>query len=170
MPETPAADDSQVFLDALRRIFQALRVADRMAHRAAGLSGAQLFVLRCLQRAERPLDLSTLAARTRTHHSSVSVVVQRLVDHGLVLRTRAADDARRAEVQLSARGRRALRTAPAAPQQALVAHLDRLAPTTRRRLARAMVRLAAAVQPGDAPAPMFFAAHKPEAAPARRRA
>ncbi|MDX2169394.1 MAG: MarR family transcriptional regulator [Deltaproteobacteria bacterium] len=168
-PAADPPDDSQRFLDAMRRIVQALRVADRQAHRSAGLSGAQLFVLRCLQRAAQPLDLRTLAERTRTHHSSVSVVVQRLVEHGLVTRTSDPHDARRAAVQLSPLGRRALRTAPAAPQQALVEHLEALPAATRRRLAREMIRLAAAVAPADAPAPMFFDTDKPERA-ARRRA
>jgi DNA-binding MarR family transcriptional regulator len=166
---TAPPDDSQRFLDALRRIVQALRVADRQAHRSAGLSGAQLFVLRCLQRAEGPLDLRTLAERTRTHHSSVSVVVQRLVEHGLVTRANDPADARRAALQLSALGRRVLRNAPVAPQQALVAHLQSLPAATRRRLAREMVDLAAAVGPSDAPPPMFFDADKPERS-ARRRA
>ncbi len=61
-------------LDAIRRIVQALRESSRAAEKRVGLSGAQLFVLQTL--GESPgLSLNELAERTRTHQSSVSVVV-----------------------------------------------------------------------------------------------
>ena len=154
------ADDIQTFLDAFRRIVQALRVAERAAHRVAGISAAQLFVLRCLAAAGEALDLRALAARTHTHHSSVSVVVQRLVEQRLVSRRRAAGDARRVEVRLTAAGARVLRRSPAAPQQRLIAYLESLPPARRRRLATDHAALAAAVSDGSGPAPMFFAAER----------
>jgi DNA-binding MarR family transcriptional regulator len=151
-----SADDIQIFLDAFRRLVQALRVAERAAQGTAGISAAQLFVLRCLAAAREPLDLRTLAARTHTHHSSVSVVVQRLVEQRLVARRRAAGDARRAEVRLTGSGERLLRRAPRSPQQRLIAYLQGLPPARRRRLAREQVALAAAVAPAGGAAPMLF--------------
>jgi DNA-binding MarR family transcriptional regulator len=54
------------------------------------------------QRAETSgLSLNDLAARTRRHQSSVSTVVPRLVERGLVLRSTAPDDAPRLELRLS---------------------------------------------------------------------
>src|SRR5438046_715948 len=83
-------------LDAIRRIVQALRESSRLAEATAGLSGAQLFVLRTV--AESPgLSLNDLAERTRTHQSSVSVVVTRLAHEGLVQKGAARGDARRVE-------------------------------------------------------------------------
>src|SRR5438094_8157353 len=80
-------------LDAIRRIVRTLHQSSRAAEKSFGLSGAQLFVLQTL--AESPgLSLNGLAAETHTHQSSVSTVVSRLVERGLVLRTPAADDAR----------------------------------------------------------------------------
>ena len=165
VPET--ADDIQTFLDAFRRIVQALRVAERAAHRSAGISAAQLFVLRCLAAAGEPLDLRALAARTHTHHSSVSVVVQRLVERGLVSRRRARTDARRAEVRLTAAGQRTLRRAPRAPQQRVIAYLEALPRARRRRLAAEQAALAAAVTSGARPAPMFFGDESPRRRGAR---
>ena len=66
-----------------------LRVASRAAERDVGLGAAQLFVLHKLEEAPR-LSLNELAERTRTHQSSVSVVVRRLVNRGLVARTAPA--------------------------------------------------------------------------------
>src|SRR3954449_11206732 len=80
--------DIRDVMDAIRRIVRVLRVSSRAAEKQGGLSGAQLFVLHKL--ADAPaLSLNELADRTRTHQSSVSVVVQRLVDRELVARARS---------------------------------------------------------------------------------
>src|SRR5437763_15520097 len=94
LPRTPrAATDAHDVLDAIRRIVQALRESSRLAESRVGLSGAQLFVLRTL--AESPgLSLNEVAALTRTHQSSVSVVVTRLARDGLVRKRTAGRDAR----------------------------------------------------------------------------
>ena len=83
--------DSQRILDSIRRLVRMLRVSDRQAQAELGVSGAQLFVLTELGKTPA-LSLNELAARTLTDQSSVSVVVTRLVDAGLVTRDR--DDAR----------------------------------------------------------------------------
>lgn len=154
---TGAVDEVQQFLDAFRRLVHALRVAERAAHGAAGISAAQLFVLRCLAAAGEPLDVRALARATHTHHSSVSVVVQRLVDAGLVSRRRSSRDARRVEVRLTPKGERALQRAPDAPQQRVVTYLEQLPAARRRRFAAEQAALAAAVAPDTGPAPMLFA-------------
>ena len=75
--------DSARILDAIRRLVRHLRLADRAAQSELGISGAQLFVLFELGKTPA-LSLNDLAARTRTDQSSVSVVVSRLVDAGLI--------------------------------------------------------------------------------------
>ncbi|HET7459567.1 MAG TPA: MarR family winged helix-turn-helix transcriptional regulator [Gemmatimonadaceae bacterium] len=109
-------------------------MSSRAVERQAGISGAQLFVLRQLADAPRG-SLSDLVARTLTHQSTVSEVVARLVDRGLVSRRVAADDARRAELALTTRGRALLRSAPPSAQASLVAGFERLTVTQRRALA-----------------------------------
>ena len=75
------------------------------------MHGAQLHALRRL--ADNPAtSLTELAERTHTDISSVSVVVSRLVEHGLVARKSADDDRRRLSLGLTARGRAMLRRAP----------------------------------------------------------
>ena len=112
---TKAAADLQIALDAFRRIVQALRMDRGSARRAPGVSSAQLFALQ--QLAEHPgASINDLAALTFTHQSSVSVVVQRLVEQRLVARTTAADDRRRQSLEVTAQGRRLLRRAPATPE------------------------------------------------------
>jgi DNA-binding MarR family transcriptional regulator len=124
-------------LDAIRRIVQALRESSRAAEKRVGLSSAQLFVLQTV--AESPgLSLNDLAERTRTHQSSVSAVVARLVRTRLLERATALGDARRAEIRLSARGRARLVRAPRAAQERLVAMVDAMPRTDRARLAASL--------------------------------
>src|ERR671939_1114272 len=112
-------------LDAIRRIVQALRVSSRTAEQRLGVSGAQLFVLQALS--EAPANsLNDLAARTFTHQSSVSVVVERLVRRRLVSRSRSAEDARRVTLALTASGRSLLESAPETAHARLVSALRRL--------------------------------------------
>jgi DNA-binding MarR family transcriptional regulator len=131
---------TRVVLDAIRRIVQALRESSRAAEKRAGLSGAQLFVLQTL--GESPgLSLNELAERTRTHQSSVSVVVAKLARRRFVERGTARGDARRAEIRLSTRGRSRLRSAPQTAQHRLIAAVDALPAADRRRLAATLDQL-----------------------------
>src|SRR5436190_13999887 len=107
--------DGQRILDSIRRLVRLLRLSDRAAQSRVGLSAAQLFVLHELGKTPA-LSLGELAERTRTDQSSVSVVVTRLVDAGLVTRDRAEHDARRLELRLTKSGRAALQKAPAVAQ------------------------------------------------------
>jgi DNA-binding MarR family transcriptional regulator len=114
-------DSLGLALDAIRRIVQALRTSARQAERELGVSGAQLFVLHTL--AERPAaSLNDLAARTFTHQSSVSVVVDRLF--------------RRGQLALTPRGRAVLRAAPEIAQLRLIRALHDLSERDRRALTR----------------------------------
>jgi DNA-binding MarR family transcriptional regulator len=104
-------DDVGVILDALRSIVRELRIASREAEQRVGIHGAQLHALR--QLADSPtMSLTELADRTHTDISSVSVVVSRLVEQGLVTRKSADDDRRRLSLTLTARGRGLIRRAP----------------------------------------------------------
>lgn len=128
MERQRTSDDVASIMDSLRRLVRELRVASRATERELGISGAQLFVLQ--QLAERPADsVNELSERTQTHQSSVSVVVSRLVDQGLIIREPAEEDARRMTLRLSPAGQELLGRAPATVQSRLMGALGRL-PTT----------------------------------------
>src|SRR4051794_24798768 len=95
--------DATSILDDLRRVVRKLRESSREAEQRLGVSGAQLFVLRTLSGGER-LSVNELATRTRTHQSTVSGVVSRLVESGLVKRESSPRDARRVELSVTPRG------------------------------------------------------------------
>jgi DNA-binding MarR family transcriptional regulator len=142
-------------LDSLRRIVQALRESSRRAERHLGISGAQLFVLETL--AEAPSQsLNELAERTRTHQSSVSTVVGRLVERGLVARQRSGRDGRRLEVALTRRGRHMAVNTPGAVQARLIHAIETLRPASRRQLASLLLEVVSGMDALEQRPRMFF--------------
>jgi MarR family transcriptional regulator, lower aerobic nicotinate degradation pathway regulator len=137
---TSFARDSRLVLDGFRRVVSALRLFDREAEKKVGLSGAQVFVLQKLSKRES-ISVNELAARTHTHQSSVSVVVARLVERGLVKREVSAQDGRKVELTLTRRGSMMRKRAPATAQDRMIAALRRMDPGGRRKLASQILRL-----------------------------
>jgi DNA-binding MarR family transcriptional regulator len=154
----PTAEIGAV-LDDFRRIVRALRLSSSAARQRLGVTGAQLFVLKAL--AGGPRTMSDVALRTRTHQSTVSVVVKRLVARDLVRRAPSAADGRAVELTLSPSGRALLRHAPDAAQESLIEGLERLADGERRVLARALHRLVEAMELHDETPAMFFEYDRP---------
>lgn len=144
-------------LDSFRSIVQALRMDGRDVVHGARLSSAQLFALQRI--ADHPsASINEIAALTFTHQSSVSVVVQKLVERGLVSKVAASDDSRRQSLALTAAGRRILQRTPAAAQERLIEAIAALPLAERRALARSLDKVARSVAPDAARRhpPMFF--------------
>jgi len=121
-------------MNAVRSIVRALRINTRAIELKMGISLAQLFVLQQLD--VKPAEsLNELAERTATHQSSVSVVVRRLVQAGLVSRTAAPHDRRRVHIALTPEGRTRLAGAPQTVQVQLMLALERMSSDQRRTLA-----------------------------------
>jgi DNA-binding MarR family transcriptional regulator len=147
--------DSQRILDAIRRLVRLLRLSDRAAQNDLGLSSAQLFVLHEVSNTPE-ISLKELAERTRTDQSSVSVVVARLCDAGLLARERAADDARRLVITPTRAGRAAMKKAPRVAQQELIEIIEQLPAAERKRFAATFAAIVDRLDGDRKPAPMFF--------------
>ena len=152
-------------LDGVRRLVQSLRLSAEQARKRAGVSGAQLFVLQKLAEADAQ-SVNELAARTATDQSSVSVVVRRLTESGLVERRPDARDHRRVRLTLTARGRALLRRSPGSAQQELVRAIEALSAGERRAFAGYLARIVAGM--GEVSPALFF--EKEETASRRRKA
>ncbi len=151
----PTADEPTAVLIALRRIVRYLRLMDRDVEAACQLSAAQLFVLHTV--ADTPgLSLAGIAAQTLTDQSSVSTVVARLVDRGLVSRRASPADARRAELRLTAAGQRMIERAPRAPQARMIAAIRAMPPARRTEVVNALELLAEAIGANEVPPRMLF--------------
>lgn len=124
-------------LELLRTVVNALSRSARSIERRTGVTNAQLFLLRELD-GPAGLSVNELAARARTRQGTVSTIVSRLVRHGLVHRVRSDTDRRRAQLTLTAAGRRVLRRAPVPPTAELLEALGRLHRADADRLARGL--------------------------------
>ena len=156
-PASAATTDASRAMDSLRRVVHALRVATRASERAFGMSAAQLFVLRQLAAAPGQ-SLSDLARRTRTTQSSISEVVARLVERGLVTREPSPDDRRRAELMLTPSAHALLVNAPETLQERLLRAFDELDADQRRALADGMETWFKRAGLDTMSAPFFFEA------------
>lgn len=156
----PATDPVASVFNSLRRLVNALHSASSETLHAQGVTAAQLFVLSQVRRVPN-LSIGALAELTMTHQSTVSVVVRRLVRRKLLEKRRAADDARRVELTLTAAGSMVVETAPEAFQLRLKRVIEAMEEADRAALARALSRLVSAIGAEDAPSGMFFESIEP---------
>lgn len=157
-----STDDASLVVDALRRIVHELRVTTHRAEDEVGLSGAQLFVLRELA-AEPGISIRRLSQRTLTDPSSVSVVVARLVERGLITRKSDPSDGRRSVLAASAKGRTLLARAPEPFQARLFAALQALPPARLREMRAGLMHvIAQTAAVSDGSAPLFFEEGQPK--------
>ncbi len=165
----PVSKETRTLINSIRRLVQGLRVASRDSEKKVGLSSAQLFVLRKLEEEEN-LSLNDLADRTLTHQSSVSVVVQRLVEKKLIKRERSAQDARQLVLNITEKGRKLLTHAPSASQDWLIEAIEKMSTNERKLLDRSFaVLLKHSHLYSEKPAPMLFADKGVFAPPKRPR-
>ena len=155
-----AMSEAEAALNALRRIIRFLRLADREAESAHGLSAAQLFVLHALVDAPAR-SVAELARRTLTDQSSVSIVVSRLEARKLLKRTPSREDRRRVELELTAAGKKVVAHGPHAPQPKLIEAVEALPPAKRKRLVEALEMLVEAVGAREVEPLMLFEDEEP---------
>jgi DNA-binding MarR family transcriptional regulator len=142
-------------LDSLRKIVRFLRLSASAAEAKSGVSTAQLFVLSQLATAPAA-SIRALAERTLTDPSSVSVVVSKLEERGLVSRAAVEDDKRRAEIAITSKGRAVVAGAPALPQQKMLAALEGMSEARRKAIAHALEELVTAIGAESVEPRMFF--------------
>jgi MarR family transcriptional regulator, lower aerobic nicotinate degradation pathway regulator len=153
------SSDVRAALDGFRRIIQALRLFSGEAERRVGLSTAQLFALQQLA-GRSGASVNDLAASTFTHQSSVSVVVQRLVERKLVAKVTSDDDRRRVHLAVTDAGRALLRRSPEPAQDRLIAGIAALSAAERQALVHALTSIADTLCTRGGPPPMIFEERK----------
>ncbi|MGZ3475929.1 MAG: MarR family winged helix-turn-helix transcriptional regulator [Polyangiales bacterium] len=147
-----------------------LRLSARAAEAKAGVSTAQLFVLSQLSSAPAA-SIRELAERTLTDPSSVSVIVSKLEEQGLVSRAKVQGDKRRAELALTAKGRAVVAAVPDLPQANMLAALEEMSEARRKAIDHALEDLVIAIG-AEAVEPRMFFEDEPRkpAKPAKKRA
>ena len=130
------------------------RLARRLRQEAdTGLSPSQLSCLATIER-DGPLSLRSLADRERVAAPTITGIVARLEDEGLVARTGDPTDRRAKIVTISDQGRQKVATVRRRKDEWLRRHLDQLGADEARRLldaAEIMERLASQAGPDSHP-------------------
>jgi len=142
-------------LKSLRQLVHGLRATSHAVEDDLGLTGAQLFVLRELA-VEPDVSIRRLSERTMTDPSSVSVVVARLTERGLVNRSRDPEDGRRSVLSVSKRGQAVLERSPEPYQAKLFAALQALPRQRLRQLHLGLSALLDGSKQSRSTAPLFF--------------
>ncbi|MFA5529477.1 MAG: MarR family transcriptional regulator [Thiohalomonadaceae bacterium] len=106
-------------LVALRRIIRAVDLHSKRLMQRTGLSGPQLVVMQVIDRGS-PLSAGELARRASLSQATVTAILDRLEERGLVVRERSKEDRRRTLVALTAAGQEALAASPTLLQEHFV--------------------------------------------------
>lgn len=138
------AGEREAALVAWRHLLQAVRRRERLAEQKTGLTGAQLLALRQLS-AHPGATIGELGRLTSTDASSISVVVSRLLDKGVVDRVRDPLDQRRWRLQVTKSGMSRLARAPDSADRLLSEAIAALPVKSRETLAKQLDALAEAV-------------------------
>jgi DNA-binding MarR family transcriptional regulator len=146
---------SHIILNALRRLVSTLHVTSRQTEKQLGISTAQLFALQKLQDGQKR-SLNELALLTYTHQSSLSVVVRKLVDKGLVQSSTAPSDSRRLLLGLTTKGRRMLEKASSSVPDRLLTALAAMDPKDQQELGRLLTELLDRAALNEGRADLFF--------------
>ena len=112
-------------LKALRRILRATDGGNRKLAAASGLTPSQLLVLREVE-ARDEVTPGSIAQRLQFSHATITAIADRLVDLGLITRTRGERDKRQIHLTLLPDGSKALAGAPDPLQMRFIDRFDAL--------------------------------------------
>ena len=112
-------------LQGFRVVFGSARRYDAHVRRATGIPGSLLWALSEIEQAAG-MSVGDLSAGMALHQTTASNLVNDLVQHGLIDRTRGSQDRRIVRLAVSAKGRKLLQRAPQPHAGLLVDGLKRL--------------------------------------------
>src|SRR5690606_32431019 len=115
----PTMNPAEEELTALRRVIRATDIHSRHLEKTVGLTAPQLLLLQIL-RQRGQVTIGTLAREMNLSQATVTTVMDRLADRGVVTRVRSESAKRKVVAALTQAGDKLLINAPTLPQQ----HLD----------------------------------------------
>ena len=126
---------------ALRRVIRAVDLHSRTLVQSHGLTGPQALILKALQKS--PVTVSELAAQVSLSLGTVTDILNRLEQRGLVKRVRDKADRRRVLVGATQAGRTVLKSSPPLLQERFVRSFARLEDWEQTMLLTSLQRVAA---------------------------
>jgi len=144
----PNPDATHTVLVALRRIIRATDIHSRKIGKATGLTVPQLVVLQAI-RDLGEVTTGRIAAEVSLSQATVTVIIDKLEERGLVTRYRSAVDRRIVHTALTPAGRRQIDTAPPLLHHSFVRRFEALPEPHRRRIERSLSQVAAMMDAKD---------------------
>lgn len=142
-------------LVALRRIIRAVDMHSRRLIQTTGLSGPQVVLLQVMGQSDT-VTAGELARRASLSQATVTTILDRLEERGMVSRKRSSDDKRRVHVALTEKGRDALSTAPRLLQDNFVKSFSALPDWEQHLLIASLERVAQMMNASDLDASPFL--------------
>lgn len=141
-------DRELAIIEALRRILRAVDLHSRKLFQEHGLTAPQLAALREIHRVG-PLSAGEVARRIHLSPGTVTGILTRLEERGLVCRARSAADQRRTEIRLTASGIGVLQKSPSLLQDRFRQSLAELEDWEQHLLLAALQRIASMMDARD---------------------
>jgi DNA-binding MarR family transcriptional regulator len=135
-------------LISLRRILRATSIHSRKLGRSVGITAPQLMVLRAVN-ANDGLTASEVARAVSLSQATITTIVSRLEERGLLARERSSVDRRRVHVSLTAAGRDVLTEAPQPLQESFSRRFEALPRWEQHQLVSSLERVAAMMDAED---------------------
>jgi MarR family transcriptional regulator, organic hydroperoxide resistance regulator len=135
-------------LKQFRLIYGSVRQHFRQIEEACGVSGSQLWVLHEVNQAPG-IGVSDLAHRLSIHQTTCSQLVDKLVNHGYVTKTRSTEDQRRVGLTLTNAAAKVLKDAPGPAEGLLPEALMALPDATLQSLTTHLAKLIAELRLPD---------------------
>jgi DNA-binding MarR family transcriptional regulator len=142
------ADLEDEVLVSLRRIMRATDLHSRKLGKSVGLTTPQLVVIRAIGEKGLP-TASDIARAVSLSQATVTTILNRLEENGLLTRERSTEDRRRVKVQLTERGKSVLREAPLPLQESFSARFARLPSWEQHQIVAALERVATMMDAED---------------------
>lgn len=144
----PALDPTLDFMRLLWRIEHGLQSRSKQMEAAIGITGPQRLVLRIVDRFPG-VSAGQLAHVLRLHPSTITGIVQRLVDKGLLGRTADRADRRRIQLRVRPGAKPFTRRSPTTIELAVARALAGVPPGHVRHARSVLTALADALEPGE---------------------
>lgn len=132
---------------ALRRVIRAVDLHSRTLVQSHGLTGPQALILKALQKGSLPAG--ELATRISLSQGTVTDILIRLEQRGLIKRTRDTQDRRRVLVETTETGLNLLEKSPPLLQERFVERFNNLQDWEKTQLLSSLQRIAGMMDAGD---------------------
>lgn len=147
---TPDASRHEVIM-ALRRIIRAIELHSHRLAKQFGLTGPQLLVLTEIAGGSA-LTSGEVARRVHLSQATVTIIVDRLVERGVVIRARDEVDKRRVSLSVTEKAQSLLGAHPSFLQDRFVERFEDLEEAEKEKLLSSLRRIAEMMDSDDAPA------------------